>query len=497
MSTIEQTTTLATNPYAETIRDIKAANHHGANSLQVFSSVTGLSHTHADADGFQRYLDRFNPSNFRFKDAGVQYWEYTEPYDDWQGVYGGDAVGVFYHSGHGGMDGNGVFYAPLGAVWSGQDQVNSTQMQLGNERLRYLFWSTCYSLRVHDGQTPVRTWNNANKGLRMIFGWETTSWDSDIYGSRFWDHWNAGNSFSKAWLVAGWDAGHDQAPSACAMGASAGEAQDRVFHERLLDFRPASNAWYWWTWYDAAKAAVPQPATASSAVPGEAYVLQFDDVPSMAGALNAVGPTTIVHPGLARVGLSDESLGAMRADRPLSRAAVLTAAAEVRNALDLDGIELQPHLVREQRAAGAARDGSEQVESHVAGYAVEYRQVIDGVPVISDHSGYLRVHLGADGTPTSADLTARPVRSSTPQPIVAPPAADAADSGGRGDLGAAFAAAAAATPGLAGAREIEDSRRVGYVVEGNTAYLGAQTGYLARFDDLISKKIRVTVPLNH
>lgn len=208
----------------------KAANVHGECSIQTFSSAGSLGQTHADAQGFTDYLNRFSPGNFRYRDAEVKFWEYTEPYDDWQGTFGSDAVQAFYHSGHGTMDANGVFYAPLGAMWDNKDWVNSTQMLLGNERLRYLFWSTCLSLRVLDGQSPIRTWNGRSPGVRMIFGWETVSWDSPVYGRRFWDHWNMRKSFSKAWMDAGWDAGHDQAPSAVGIGASQAEAQNRVFH---------------------------------------------------------------------------------------------------------------------------------------------------------------------------------------------------------------------------------------------------------------------------
>ena len=66
-------------------------------------------------------------------------------------------------------------------------------MRLGNEHLRYLFWSTCLSLRVFDGQNPIRTWHDANLGMRMIFGFETVSWDSGDYGKFFWEEWIRGH----------------------------------------------------------------------------------------------------------------------------------------------------------------------------------------------------------------------------------------------------------------------------------------------------------------
>ena len=85
----------------------KAANVHGECSIQTFSSAGSLGQTHADAQGFTDYLNLFSPGNFRYRDAEVKFWEYTEPYDDWQGTFGSDAVQAFYHSGHGTMDANG------------------------------------------------------------------------------------------------------------------------------------------------------------------------------------------------------------------------------------------------------------------------------------------------------------------------------------------------------------------------------------------------------
>lgn len=481
-----------TSPFAGTRRGTRAAaNVHGACSVETFPSADALSRTHEDADGFTAYLNRFWPANFRSYDGGVQPWEYTEPYDDWQGVYGADAVGVFYHAGHGGMDGNGVFYAPLGAAWGGSDWVNSTQMQLGNERLRYLFWSTCTSLRVHDGHSPWRTWNAANKGLRMIFGWETVSWDVDVYGRRFWDHWNAGNSFSKAWMNSGWDGGRDQAPSAAGLGASADEAKDRVFNERMLNWGAVSGNWWWWTWYDAARSAVAPPA-ALQAVPRESYVLRLGALADLRRSLGSIGETTVVGP-LARIELAPEGAAERHAARAMAAAKAFAAADRVTSALDLGDVELEQQAVRVQRAAGATSDGSDSVDAHVAGYAVEYRQVVDGVPVVSPESGYVRVHLDAAGSPLSVDVTARPVRDAKSQPVAGPPAAD-------GDpaplsVSDAVAQAAAAHPGIGPDAEALQ-REIGYVTDGDTAFLAVQQGYRVSSGDLIEKLVRVTVPLN-
>ena len=162
---------------------------YGANSLESFSSASGLSYTHEDAQGFLDYPTSFagKGANFWFRDNGVQVWQYEEAFDNWQDTYGMDSTMVFYHSGHGNMDANGVFQAPLGAKWDNRDWAFSDRMAFANEELRYLFWSTCFSLRVSGPDNPVRTWWNPNKGgLRMLFGYETTSVDRPEYGQFFW-----------------------------------------------------------------------------------------------------------------------------------------------------------------------------------------------------------------------------------------------------------------------------------------------------------------------
>ncbi len=117
-----------------------APNHlYGGCSLQHFDPGTGagdLAHTHEDAGGWLGYVGQFDQPNFYFQDGNVQVWEYNQ-YDDWQDYYGVDAVREFYHSGHGGMNADGVFFAPLGGSWGGQDWARSDQMNAGDEHLRY------------------------------------------------------------------------------------------------------------------------------------------------------------------------------------------------------------------------------------------------------------------------------------------------------------------------------------------------------------------------
>ncbi len=226
-------------------------DYYGASSLEHFSSASGLTYTHEDAQGFLDYPTSFpgKGANFWLKDAGVKVWEYEETYDNWQDTYGMDSVMVFYHSGHGNMDANGVFQAPLGAKWDNRDWAYSNDMAFANEELRYLFWSTCFSLRVSGPDNPVRTWWDPNKGgLRMLFGYETTSVDDPNYGKYFWEEWNKGKTFARAFLDASWRISHSQVPVAMAVGSDSADAINRLNNERYFTKTPISKGWYQWQW---------------------------------------------------------------------------------------------------------------------------------------------------------------------------------------------------------------------------------------------------------
>ncbi len=224
-----------------------SAGVYGACSIEDFPHSGNLGLTHEDAEGFLDYPTQFTSANFWRKDSGVRCWLYEEPYDDWLKKYGADAVRVFYHSGHGGMYNNGVFIAPMGGEWDNRWHILTNQnIQLGNERLRYLFLSTCLSLRVYDGHSPFRTWSPVNRGMRMIFGYETVSYDNRNYGRYFWKEWRKGKSFKDAFMAASWKISHDQIPVVCAMGRSHSSAVNRLQRERCFSYRSTpSNCWAW------------------------------------------------------------------------------------------------------------------------------------------------------------------------------------------------------------------------------------------------------------
>lgn len=260
---------IAENPFpAETESATKGVNlggtsgTYGACSIEDFLPRTSdLNLTHDDAEGFLDYVTRFTPANFWYKDRNVAVWLYEETYDNWQDRYGMDAVKVFYHSGHGNMFPDGIFAAPMGSIWDNRATAWSDNMAFANEKLRYLFWSTCLGLRISEGHNPIRTWSRANKGgLRMIFGYDTVSYDNKNYGKFFWNEWNKGRSFKEAFIEASWRISHRQSPVVCAMGANQAEAKARLANERFF-YTPGVCSNYWaWEWRNAVRKAKRESA---------------------------------------------------------------------------------------------------------------------------------------------------------------------------------------------------------------------------------------------
>src|SRR5687767_6213262 len=105
----------AGDPFARDGRAIAAssADYYGAFSVEKFAAASDLYQTHEDASGWLNYVAQYQEANFHYRDAGVGVWAYYEDYDNWQDTYGMDAVMAAYHSGHGYMDANGVFYAAM------------------------------------------------------------------------------------------------------------------------------------------------------------------------------------------------------------------------------------------------------------------------------------------------------------------------------------------------------------------------------------------------
>ena len=253
----------------------------GTTSVEDFQGTQAkLSSTHESADGFRNYLSTWYTPNFARRDSAVSVWQFHDfasyDYDLWNSGgtdLGIDAVRVAWHSGHGGMSSPNRFFAPMGSNWSNNGwNAMSLNMALGgnhnsfgDERLRYLFWDTCNSVMVSGGNDPYSTWGVRAKGLRMVFGYETTSIDSADYGKFFWEEWNKGKSLSTAFMDASWRISTSQSPAVVAFGANQTEASDRLYNERYLYSGAAANNWGQWRWYYARSAASGKGVTLETA----------------------------------------------------------------------------------------------------------------------------------------------------------------------------------------------------------------------------------------
>ncbi|MFF1614651.1 DUF6345 domain-containing protein [Amycolatopsis sp. NPDC058278] len=476
----------------------RGANRYGVCSIEDFPpGMNDLSYTHEDAGGFYNYVKQFAAPNYWYTDSGVLSWIYGEQYDDWQGTYGFDACVAEYHSGHGTMDSGGVFWMPMGGTWGGSAWASSADMRLGNEVARYLFFSTCLSLRIGDGNSPIRTWDAANLGLRMIFGFETTSVDSPHYGASFFDKWNGnGHKFSKAWLDASWDIDHHQAPSAVACGATQAEAQDRLWNEGSFSTAAASKNWWWWTWYDAAKS-IRAPRLE---LPGSAQTARFAPArlsPSRLAELaghygvrlgggvpdDALGPHGIVlgdgqggprlsvdHRGVREITFADAD-GSGR-DAPSADEAVRIAQDAVETFGLADRVDLVADKVRHQYHAGGTAD--DVADPRVRETHVVFTQLVDGHPVVTPGLGEVRVGIDGGGTVTTIVDATREVERLREGAPAAPPSAGAAtrepstvDEALDAPLQRLLRRLAAGGRVPAEVRTIPDSTAVGYALRGD------------------------------
>ena len=519
-------TTELGGPFAATPAARAGANMYGAFSIESFCDQGSLSSTHEDAAGFLAYPEQFTPRNFWYKDAGVKVWAYYEDFDNWQDTYGIDAVRVAYHSGHGGMDANGVFYVPMGAAWAGNDcTATSTRMRLGNEHARYAFWSTCLSLRVLDGHTPIRTWSAANQGLRMIFGFETVSWDSADYGKNFWKHWRNNESFSSAWLNASWDIAHDQAPSVAACGASQAEAAQRLNSERLFEGTRSSTNWWWWRWYNVAQSVAREP---NGAVPAQLRRAVLE--PTSARTIARLGQQFDIDPGIRSDRAGSTTIG--DADRSLSLGAgglttVHLASPNTANlaaiprpdavrvggdAVRRYGLDAEAPLVLDRvveiREAGASTASDTREAERTVETLIQYRQLIDGVPIISGDAGVVAITIDNDGKATRiqsttrsvAELSERPRGAVEPSPpgqprATASAAADNPDAALANAFGTKLRAMLAVGSTPVGYSRVPGTKEIGYEIRGDSAVLAAKQAVELEFEEGYRKRIWVVADL--
>lgn len=505
------------------------AKLYGTFSIETFCNQGGLRYTHEDAAGWLAYVTQFTPANFSYRDSGVQVWAYYEDYDNWLDTYGMDAVRAVYHSGHGGMGSNGVFYAPMGANWGGLGcDAISSNMRLGNEYARYIFWSTCTSLRVLDGQSPIKTWSSANLGWRMLFGFETVSIDSPDYGKFFWQEWNKNKSFSTAWLDASWRIYHNQAPSVVACGATAQEAQNRLYNERFFYGAQSSTSWYWWRWYYASTAArqsqltLPQNllrarlqpiAAGRQSARALANRFQLDiRIPDEVATAQS-GSFRVADRNASIAYDKDGSLEVQTAKPNLSNRKPIApqqATALAKEAVQRYGLDKQVQLVFDRALlsyeAGGTAKGSGQFEGpHTTGTIVQFRQIINGLPVITPGAGTVRVSIDNDGKVTNVHSSVRAIEQLSNRSIITTSAPNSEGAAAPSDsanptnyeqmLAAEFnklsSSLATGSEGTIPLKftTVPGSTEIGYDIRGNEAVLIAQkvvevnfgNGYLKRY----------------
>jgi Family of unknown function (DUF6345) len=398
--------------------------------------IGDLELSHDDVQGFYDYVNQFNTPNGWYRDSSVGQWIYEETYDNYLDDFGFDAAKVVYHAGHGTMDDNGVYWLPVGSDWGGDAWTSSNDMRLGNEYARYLFWSTCLSLRTKDGHSPYRTWSAANLGLRMIFGYETLMADSGDYGKFFFEEWNRPKSFSSAFMDASWRISTNQVPVVSATGVTQAEASDRVFNESRFQGDRADTSWWWWRWYDAARArnrnlGLPNGArsvklAAASGRDLASWTERFGGgVPRGIGEQEVrrgvvfggdVGPRISIGPDGSRdVRLAEtaESRGQISADQ-----AIKVAQRTIGQYRLAENVDLILDHVRYDRHAGASAD--ERVDESVREVTVTFVQVVDGIPVVSPDGGQLQIRVDNDRTVTGIADSTREVLEVREQPAVPP-----------------------------------------------------------------------------
>ena len=510
-------------PEGDLTRD-GTAGKWGAFSIETFASASSLRYTHEDATGWLAYLVQFDDRNFWFADSGVAVWAYEETYDNWQGRYGMDAVMAAYHSGHGTMLNDGTFVAPMGARWDNRTDARSTTMRLGNEKVNYVFFSTCLSCRVLAGHTPTRTWGGSNLGFRMLFGFETVSIDDPNYGKFFWEEWRKNKTFCTAWLDASWRIYTKQAPSVAACGATRDEAVNRLNTERLMSADHVPDDWYAWRWYNAAADMDRAPSVRVPDRPSVVQLLPRTPSEEMAklGETAGIGDRALSEVRVDALGVvSAEHDDRHIATGPQANRYLKLADANHRNTQPIsndraveiarefaaeqhpgDGDELVLESVHELMQCCGAKDGTtEQPQSLET--LVTFRQTFERLPVITPGRGEIRVSVDNDGTVVSANISTREaVRTSNDmrsnvsepggagEPPATPPMTPPAEA-----LTAAQERVVAEldirtnSDGIRGeVRDVPDSMEVGYEIEGNEAYLVARKlidvvdadGYVAR-----------------
>ena len=227
------------NPFAAT--DAREAVRGGANmygtfSIEKFCDVGSLSQTHEDALGFYNYVTRFTPANFRYIDVGRENLGLLRDLRQLAGhLRHGCRACASTTPATAVWTANGVFYVPMGAAWAGNDcTARRTTCVLGNEYARYIFWSTCLSLRVLDGHTRSAPGRHANMGCACCSASRPSAWTTPTTART---SGRSGTRTSRSAPPGSTRAGASRTTRrrrSSRAGRLGSEAQNRVFNERLF-----------------------------------------------------------------------------------------------------------------------------------------------------------------------------------------------------------------------------------------------------------------------
>ncbi|WP_233901906.1 DUF6345 domain-containing protein [Paracoccus denitrificans] len=413
---------------------------YGACSVETYRAAGALHAAHRDAGGFLDAVDRFATPDFWRRDGAVKSWIYDRQAVEHAPGRDMDSVRVFYHAGHGRMDEDGIFHLPMGSLWTGADAcLTSDRMRLGSGALRYLFWSTSQSLRIGPGYSPLHSWVRANQGLRMLFGFDSICWDSGRYGANFWHHWQMGKPFAQAWLDGAWDIAPDQSPVACACAPDRDVALAMLFGER--QFRAQRGAAQYWAWRWHAPVALYRREAALTEPPAEFAAVRLVPAAEDRALARAVLSRLGLDPALVAAdaqGAISVSHGPVRFQRRPDGRILLefepgapgrglcempprrTLVSRAQNALRSHGFLLPgTELVFDRVSLAMSATASlprldEPPAENLDEIIVQFRQSIDGIPVLTPDAGSLRLAMRPDGSVLRIESTLRRVAERMP-----------------------------------------------------------------------------------
>jgi hypothetical protein len=213
-----------------------------------------LPATYGDTWGFINGCAAWQKRNFVYENGDVWANDFKAGSDHYAasnlpaGFDGVDSVVIGYIASHGVTSGS-TFIMSAGGTGHGGCTVKSTQMSFGQDELRYMFFSTCQSVRNDD---PGAVWFGPANGIRAVFGYHTNIVDSDAYGKYFFENWKkSGAKTTDSFLDASWRVAHDQVPVAAWFGPNQPVAEGFRDNEEFFQLDSISANSIAWSWYDA------------------------------------------------------------------------------------------------------------------------------------------------------------------------------------------------------------------------------------------------------